>query len=459
MKHFKTLVKIAVCMAAVSALSACGGGGSSSTPSSSAPTGQTGKITQGPVKGATVYADSLVAGSGTRFVQDSAEIFAKTDDNGNFQLPTQPTYSHVLVSKGGTDILTGHPAIQMIAPAGSSNVTPLTTLVALDSTGTVQAKIESLLPAGAKFDADISTVTSQAALLLAKSVETSVEAISGAINSGGNISSAQLAAIQTEVMQSVAAELAKPSVTAATMSVPSTLASTMQAAASSAITQVDTQNTNITIPASVVTTASAAVSTAVVSTATAMNVPVNTTATTTQISGGEATIITPAVAASITTAVNAAETKVTTAPEYVAPTVTPPSYTPPPVQVVVAPSVVSTSPVAGASVNGGSAVAISISFSEAMLNDPADSGSAANPVNWLIKAGTTTIAVGAVAYDATSKKFSVTTAAAIPNGANITVTIKKGVKNAVGTGLVNDYSWGFTTNLTGVSGGTGGGGI
>src|SRR6266567_4576965 len=114
--------------------------------------GPSGRLTQGPVGGAVIFADEV--SSGTRFVRDDGEIQTTTDaTTGIFTLPSEPGYAYILVSVGGTDQLTNQPAMQLIAPSGSANVTPLTTLVALDTTGLVKAKIEAL---GTSFDVDIS---------------------------------------------------------------------------------------------------------------------------------------------------------------------------------------------------------------------------------------------------------------------------------------------------------------
>ena len=463
MKNSKVFGKKILCFSALLLLSACGGG-TTSSPSPSAPSGQAGKIAQGPVKGATVYADSLAGG--TRMVQDANEIFAITDANGNFQLPAQPTYPHVLVSRGGTDTLTNQPAIQMIAPAGSNNVTPLTTLVALDTTGTVQAKIEALLPAGAKFDADISTVTSPAALLLVKSVETAVQTMTSAISadSGSQVSAVQLASIQTAVISSVVDEIATMTAgsATATLSNPTTLAASMAKAVTTAATDISAapSNTNITISTDAATAAGASVATAVTVTATAIvgAANLNTEASTTAVSGGEAAIITPAAATTINNAITTASTTIA-ADAGLTTTITPPAYTPTPVVVVSAPFVTSFAPGNGASIAGGIKPVISATFNEAMLASATDAGSAANPANWVVKAGLTTITLSAITYDTATRTFSTTPAANLPNGATITVTIKSAVKSAAGAGMTNDVSWSFTTAPTGSTGSGGSGGI
>lgn len=442
-------------------LSGCGSDWPHKTKTAVAPSGPSGRITKGPVVGAIVYADSLT--SGTRFIQDATEVWTTTDANGDFQLPTVPSYSHILVSAGGTDKISGQPAIQMIAPAGSKNVTPLTTLVALDTTGTVKAKIEALLPAGANFDTDISTTTSQAAILLAKSVETAVQTVAKAISTdaAGSVTTTQLAAIQTEVMKDVSSQIAAmpPATATATLSTPSSLTTVISTAVTTSATTISNDTAsfaNITITPAAVTTAAATVATAVTSTATAIvgAANLNTTATTTAVTGGEAAVITPAAVTAINTAVTTAVTTIA-ADTGLTTTATPTNYTPPAVTVVVAPTVTANSPAAGAAVTGGS-TSIAVSFSEAMLNSATDPASAANPANWVITAGSSTVTPSAITYNAATNTF--TAAVSLPNGASVTVIVKAGIKSAATSpgSMVNNYTWTFTTKATGITGGTGG---
>lgn len=177
----------------------CGGGGSATT--SSPPSG---KLVQGPVSGATVFADRVVGG--TKFVLDADEVRVTTDVNGRYVLPSTPSYNYVLVSKGGTDTLSGQPAIQLLAQPGSANITVLTTLVTLDTTNTLYKKIQAMQPVTAPIDFDVSTSSTPATLLMMKSVEIAVQSITSAITSktSGTISDAQLADIQMQAMQQIA---------------------------------------------------------------------------------------------------------------------------------------------------------------------------------------------------------------------------------------------------------------
>ena len=183
----------------------CGGGGGSA----GSATPPSGKLAQGPVKGAIVFADRVVGG--TRFAKDADEVWTTTDDNGNYKLPSVPNYTYVLVSKGGTDTLTGQDAIQLIAQPGAVNITVLTTLLTLDPTCTTKLseKLQAMQPSKAPLDFDVSTASTPAMLLLIKSVETAVQSITAAVKSnaaatGRTISDQQIADIQFRALQQIA---------------------------------------------------------------------------------------------------------------------------------------------------------------------------------------------------------------------------------------------------------------
>jgi hypothetical protein len=317
------------------ALSVLIGGCSDSSPAPQA-SGDSGVLTQGPVLNAFVWADNIE--KGVRFTWDGEEEIHTTSDpvTGKFTLPSVPTYNYVLVSKGGTDKYTGLPGIQMMAPAGSDNISTLTTLVAMDTTGTVKAKLEAMLPPGVKFDADLSADgnTSPAALMVAKSVETIVTAMTNAVNDNSKvagvstISPEQVSAIQAQTMQKITEEFAKPAVTAATLAIPANLTTSLQSAATESVTSINsTADSNINIPAATVKTIATS---SVTATTTALSIP-SSGAATTAIAGGEVAVITPAVAAALVTET---ETITETAQVTIVATVTPPAYTPPPIQVV-----------------------------------------------------------------------------------------------------------------------------
>jgi hypothetical protein len=332
-------------------MSGCGSS-KNPTPLTPAPMGQSGRLVQGPVTGATLFADNV--SGGVRFTLDAGEASTKTDaTTGNFILPSVPGYNYILVSKGGTDKLTGLPAMQMLAPAGSANVTPLTTLVALDTTGTVKAKLEALMTGG-KYDTDISTTASPAILLVAKSVETIVQTITSAITAsaaaGSNtISSSQMASIQAQTMKAIAVEFAKTTVTAETLSEPDNLTTTLQTATTTAATSINAANTNITISAA---TATAIATSAVSATATAFALGVGDTALITAITGGENAVMTQSAAQFFLNAVNDQSITITA-------TTTPTIYTPPTI-VVVTPITVPDPNITGAT--GGSSDGTGVNF-------------------------------------------------------------------------------------------------
>lgn len=244
-------------MAMAGIISACGGGGSSSTNFV-----QTGKLVQGPVSGARVFADRTE--SGTRFVEDGGEIVAVTAADGSYTLPTTPNYSYILVSQGGVDTLAKDsngnymPAMQMLAPSSAKNITPLTTLAVLDQTNTaysptmgVISKIEAMLPAGTKYDTNISENSSPAALLLAKSIEAATSSLCAGIQqkSSNLISAKQYAYLQAVTMQAIAQTIASDtSDPRSTLATPSALQSLLHTAVDTAITNINNANMGVSVP-------------------------------------------------------------------------------------------------------------------------------------------------------------------------------------------------------------------
>jgi len=269
-----------------------------------------------------------------------------------------PKYNYILVSKDGVDKITNQHAIQMMAPAGSANMSALTTLVALDTTGTVKKKLEDLMPAGVKFDADISVNTSSAALMVAKSVETIVQAMSSAVttsatNGSATITPAQVSSMQAQTMQNISEEFAKPATTATTLSAPQNLTTTLQSAATASVASINSGG-NITIPAA---TAKIVAASSVTATTTALNIT-QATATTTAMTGGE----TAALASTAVALVAEVKAAVTEAVKTVVAEATPPAYTPPPIQVIPPPAALYIAPPLGTQTIGN------ISFTPAILN-------------------------------------------------------------------------------------------
>jgi len=324
-------------IAAAAALNGCGNS------AGTAVTGQSGRLSQGPVLGATIFADQVSAG--VRFSQDSNEVNTVTDaSTGDFTLPTVPGYNYILVSKGGHDKLTGLPAIQMLAPAGAANVTPLTTLVALDTTGTVKAKLETLMP-GFTFDADVSATASPAVLMVTKSVETMVAAMSASVTSAAGapaISAAQVTDIQVLTMRAIAAQFA--AAPAATLLSPAALTTALQSAGTAAATSINAANPNVNIPTA---TASTIATASVTASVTAVSIT-GATASTTAIAGGESAALANT-AAGLATATTAAGTA---AAASVTATPTPENYQPPTVTVVTPPTVGGTTGATGGNTGG-----------------------------------------------------------------------------------------------------------
>jgi hypothetical protein len=194
----------------------CGGGSSTATTTATPPNG---KLVKGPVAGAVVFADRIdrVGANGSpNLVLDTDEVWTTTDANGKYTLPKVPAYKYVLVSLGGQD--TYHdPAVKqdvimMMAPAGSANITLLTTLVALDTTGQIYKKLQPLqsAPLNAALDFDVSTSSTPATLLLMKSIEYAVQSITYSVTSKSAITPQQVAIIQFQALQQIALEFAKP---------------------------------------------------------------------------------------------------------------------------------------------------------------------------------------------------------------------------------------------------------
>ncbi|MBN1932934.1 MAG: hypothetical protein JW786_15125 [Desulfobacterales bacterium] len=148
-----------------------GGGGDSIPPTITPATTNQGTVSQSYVKGATVFADKIEKNSITgNFELDDDEARTTSSQTGDFSLSVPAGYGdYVICSKGGTITNSDGievPARPMLAPAGAENITPVTTLVALDPT--LQEKL------GENYDADIADPlgTSGEILQLAKTVET-----------------------------------------------------------------------------------------------------------------------------------------------------------------------------------------------------------------------------------------------------------------------------------------------
>lgn len=138
----------------------------------------------GAVQGALVFADHFSSGSleaNRRMDADEAAFSSTTDANGNFTIPATPAYKYLIMTLGGIDSITGQPAMEMVALTGARNVSPLTTMVALNSA--TRVTIESL---GIAYDGNLAVRVTPAAALFVQSVQTAVAALTQALNPGGN---------------------------------------------------------------------------------------------------------------------------------------------------------------------------------------------------------------------------------------------------------------------------------
>ena len=162
-------------------------------------------------------------------IDDAGEFIGFSDSQGNISLPTQVNPAWKLISIGGTDLLTGNKVGTMTAQAGSTVVTPLTTLIASSSNpaATEQALLQALgvtLPPGqslATFD-PISVIRTssdpqqvQAAAKLFEAAQAAmavVQAATAAIASSGGTSTnrtidvADLERVAARVVESVVAQ-------------------------------------------------------------------------------------------------------------------------------------------------------------------------------------------------------------------------------------------------------------
>ena len=120
------------------ALLAYGCGSDSTPPATETPAvSLSGKLSQTYVNGATIFADKIIDGTTLgNYTQDTNEVSTTSDDTGQFDLNIPAGYNdYVLVSKGGmVEDASGNsvPAHPMLAPAGVRNITPVTTMAALN---------------------------------------------------------------------------------------------------------------------------------------------------------------------------------------------------------------------------------------------------------------------------------------------------------------------------------------
>lgn len=218
----------------------CGGGGGGGV--ASAPSGV---VVQGAVSGATVFADHLTGAEANRKIDaDEAATVTTTRPDGTFTYPVTPGYDYVTVSFGGTDTITGLPAMPMLAPAGVGVVSPLTTMVAL-----VPESKDVIKSLGVDYTADLSKQVTPAALLLVQSVQAAVSATMRAIDPGSDkLKYDQANAIQQTVMAQIAAGVAAN--TKGNLTNPAALTTMLQSSVRNALNGISSNpnDSNITIP-------------------------------------------------------------------------------------------------------------------------------------------------------------------------------------------------------------------
>jgi hypothetical protein len=184
------LLAVLVCAVAVGC---SGGGDSAAVPPETE--------TQGAVKDALLFADHASGTEANYTVDaDEAATAAMIDESGALLFSTPPPYAYVAVAQFGENTLTGRPAMQLLAPSGARNVSPLTTLAALNPNA--KTAIESL---GVAYDTNLSTTATPAALLLSYSAETIVGAVTDGLNPGGDtLLASDVNVIQRTLMNEIA---------------------------------------------------------------------------------------------------------------------------------------------------------------------------------------------------------------------------------------------------------------
>lgn len=416
----RRLDRLAATAGTVAILLTCGcmGGGEVAPPGNSAGTGTgaSGKVVQGAVSGATVFADKIVANGLGDMSMDSSEssYTTVTDSTGHFTLPAVPPYSYVIVSRGGTDTLSGKPAVMMMAPAGAQNVSALTTMVAINPT--LKTKLESLM-GGASYDTDISQSVSPAALMLTKTIETSVQALTESLNPGGTtLSGSQVNDIQLTTLTNLATQVSSLSTTA--LSSPAALESMVTTAVTAAATAIDGRYTNINVGSAATLGSNIAATVPTIATAISGSA---TAALSSTGSSSEASQLPAADQNSLSTAISTSVSENAATVSVAAPTTTPDSA---------APAVTATTPA-----NGASGVApngsITADFSETL------DLSTVSLANFSVT-GTTG---GAVIWNSTGR--SVTFTGTLPVSSTVNVTVS-GMKDLSGNTMTSK-SWSFTT--------------
>lgn len=333
MRGFKTLVKLTAVAAAAAIVVGCG---DDPAPAVVLPAGN---VVQGPVSGATVFADRTDGGTRGALDADERAFSALTDSTGAFRITGTPTYAYELVSIGGTDTITNQPAITLRAEGGAAGsavatnvLTPLTTLVALAPTAQRDALRATIRSLGVEPNQRIDQSITPAAAALVKSVTTMVNQVTEAIRlstADDKLPTSATTAIQTQLVTALATNLS----TAAAGSLTSAIgiAAVTQAATSSAL---DTLKNNASTAGGVtITVADAAAVATAVANSTKQVVDAVAAANNNALSAApaaakpEAQVVTQAVTSTINTQVDQGSVTASANVTSVAPTNNPPTIT------------------------------------------------------------------------------------------------------------------------------------
>ncbi len=190
--EIRRLMKLGVLTTISASLVGCGGGGGG-TPSTVTKPG--GKVIDGYIKDATVFADC----NGNKKLDTGEPTPGVTNTNGSFKSFSIPASCKdaELIAMHGFDLTTGKPFNGILmAPPNSKNITTLTTLVAVNPS--LKSKIQSLLSENQTIDIDY----------VKKKVPGNVIRLASAVGAAVNVASS-ISANKTEVAATVVKRIAK----------------------------------------------------------------------------------------------------------------------------------------------------------------------------------------------------------------------------------------------------------
>ncbi len=449
---------------------------SSGVPTATSP-GPAGKVVQGAVSGATVWADALSAG--TQFIIDTgtspneSATETTTSSAGGYTIPVTPGYKYAILSQGGTDSITGEKATTLIAPGGAQCVSPLTTLAELDTNdpnGQLEANLNALLPAGETFGADITATgaLTPASMVFLTSITTAVTAFDVAIQDAATKSNAtltpqQLDDINLTLYSQMAGQFS--TLPAGSLSNTATLAASLQTALTAAISTIATNNPNITV-ANPSTIAATIANNSVATAANVVGIATNNAALQNVTPGNVQTtavavLTSPAVTEQVVLSgrVQLITNTVTSVAGTVAASITvastPSTYSPPAIPIATNPTIIGYELVAQNTGNAWSIQSLTMTFSDDMVaTNSTDAHSVLNPANYQFNqpgcspasysSRVLTFNCGSVGSGA----FTITTLSSTSTGGVWASATSQGL-------LVNNVKVFTLPTLTGSSGGTG----